>query len=162
MPDKVRTSPNLRVAQSIAIKSGSQTFLQCTSKETGLFMVQIYGNLYEKHNLVATNSYVQVEVDKPSKLLIANFGTYPVQVNKNRVVAQLLLSPTTVTQGLFTVGKVLIILDRNSKKQNPNPNRENKKTAGSGESLKRKRKMPRIKKKRNSDLLHWSIRFVEE
>lgn len=104
---------------------------------------------YTRKNLVAANAIVQIEVDKPFKLLIANFGRYPVQVHKTQVVAQLLPHPTTITQGAFIIGEVLGIVDWNSEEQDQNSTGDKKKAAGSEESLKGKMKMQRIKKKRN-------------
>ena len=53
-------------------------------------MVQPYSLLYEKHGLICTNRVVQVEPDRPFRLLVANFRQYPVTVQKGQVVAELL------------------------------------------------------------------------
>lgn len=97
----------MRVANSIKIESVPQTFVTCTSKGSGCIFVRLYGTLYKKHNLVATNGIIQVDVDKPFKLLIAHFGIYPVHVPNEQVVAELLTYPKTVTRGPLTIVYVL-------------------------------------------------------
>lgn len=84
---KAREPPHVRVSRSITIEPGSQAFVYCTSKRSGLVVVQHYGPLYEKNSLVAEIGVIQVDDDKPFKRLIANYGIYLVQVQKNQVVS---------------------------------------------------------------------------
>lgn len=50
---------------------------------------------------------IKVEANKPLKLLIGNFGTYPIQVHKNQVKAGLLPHPNTVEKGPIIMGEIL-------------------------------------------------------
>lgn len=109
-------------------------------------MVQFYGRLYEKQNIVATNCAVQVEVEKMFKLLIENFETYSGQVHNKQVVAQLLPHKTTVNQEPFNICVVLRIVERSLEErleeQNPNLTGDIKETVGSKETLNRLEKDP--------------------
>lgn len=71
------------------IEPGSQNFVRCVGKRDGLVVFQPYGPLHETHNLIATNGIVQVQADKPFKLLIANFGKQAAQLHKVQVEAEL-------------------------------------------------------------------------
>ena len=79
-------------------------------------MVQPYLSLYEIHGLTCTNSVVQVQPNRPFRLLVANFGTYPVRVQKGQVVAELLPHPRAVLESKTTIGEVLGILEREEEK----------------------------------------------
>lgn len=90
---QVRVSSQVRVERSTAIEPGSQTFVQCTFKHSGLVVIQTHDPLYEKQNLVATNSIIQVEVNRPFKLHIANFCKHTVRFHRHQVIAGVVTAP---------------------------------------------------------------------
>ena len=75
-------------------------------------MVQPYLPFYERHGFTCTNGVVQVEPDRPFRLLIANFREHPVRVQKGQVVAELLPHPRAVLESKTTIGEVLGIQER--------------------------------------------------
>ena len=75
-------------------------------------MVQRYSPLYERHGLICTNGVVQVEPDRPFRILIANFRKYPVRVQKGQVVGELLTPSGAVLESKTTIGEVLGIQER--------------------------------------------------
>ena len=102
-----RFSPRVKVARATTIEPGTQRVVECTSKKAGLVVVQPYSSLYERHGLICTNGVVQVEPDRPFRLLVANFQKYPVRVQKGQVVAEVLPNPRTVLESKTTIGEVL-------------------------------------------------------
>ena len=100
------------MARATTIEPGTQRVVECTSKRAGLVVVQPYSPLYERHGLTCTNGIVQVEPDRPFRLLIANFRGYPVRVQKGQVVAELLPHPRAVIESNTTIGEVLGIQER--------------------------------------------------
>ena len=97
----------MEVARATTIEPGTQRVVECTSKRAGLAVVQPYAPLYERHGLVSTNGVVQVEPDRPFRLLVANFRKHPVRVQKGQVVAELLRHPRAVFASKTTIGEVL-------------------------------------------------------
>ena len=78
--------------------------------------------MYEKHWLICAIGVVQVEPDRPFRLVVANFRKYPVRVQKGQVVAELLLHPRAVLESKTTIGEVLGIQER-EEENNPNNTR---------------------------------------
>ena len=103
-----RISPRVKVARAMTIEPGTQRVVECTSKRAGLVVVQPHSPLYERHGLKCTNRVVQVEPDRPFRLLIANFRGYPVRVQKGQVVAELLPHPRAVLESKTTIGQTTI------------------------------------------------------
>ena len=77
-----RFSLTVKVAKATTIEPGAQSVVECTSKRAGLVVVQPYSLLYEKHGLICTNEVVQVEPDRPFRVLVANFRKYPVRLQR--------------------------------------------------------------------------------
>ena len=77
-----------------------------------MVVVQSYSSLYEKHGLICTNGVVQVEPDRPFRLLVANFRKYPIRGQKIQVVAELIPHPRAVLESKTTIGDVLRIQER--------------------------------------------------
>ena len=68
--------------------------------------------MYEKHALICTNGVVQLEPDRPFRLLVAKFRQYPVRVQKGQVVTEQLPHPRAVLESKTTIGEVLGIKER--------------------------------------------------
>ena len=68
-----RISPKLKVARATTIEPGTQRVVECTSKRSGLIVVQPYSSFYENHGLICTNGVVLVERDRPFRLLAETF-----------------------------------------------------------------------------------------
>ena len=102
-----RTSPKVKVAKAITLPAGSQTWVTVTTKRHGLMALRPNDALYQSAQVLATNGVVQVEPDKPFRILIANFKALPHQLVKNQVVGQLLPHPTAVIPSKVSVAEVL-------------------------------------------------------
>ena len=70
-------------------------------------ILQPQDSLYETGQVLATNGVVQVEPDKPFRILIANFSTHEYQLAKDQVVGQLLPHPTAVIPSKVNIADVL-------------------------------------------------------
>ena len=107
-----RISPRVKVARATTIEPGTHRVVECTSKRAGLVVFQPYSLLYKKHRLICTNGVVQVEPDRPFRLIVVNFRQYPVRVQKGQVVAGLLPHSRAVIESKTTIGEVLGIQER--------------------------------------------------
>ena len=107
-----RSSPKVNVARATTLDPGTQRVVECPWKMMGLVVVQPYSLLYGKHGLLCTNGVVQLESDKPFRLLIANFSKYPVQLQKVQLVAELFPHPRTVFEINTTIGEVIRMQER--------------------------------------------------
>ena len=81
-----RISPRVKVARATTIEPGTQRVVECTWKRAGLVVVQPYSPLYGRHGLTCTNEVVQVEPDRPFRLLIANVREYYSLKSGGRVI----------------------------------------------------------------------------
>lgn len=93
-----------------------------TSKRFGLLVVKLLPRLYERQGLAAADGLVQVDEDKPYRLLIANMGRCPQTITKKRVVATVLPHPTAVVRSPIRVGEVIGVtkeIERDSLESTP-------------------------------------------
>ena len=77
-----RISPKVKVAKATIIEPGTQRVVECTSKKTGLVVVQPYSPLYDRHRLICTNGVVQIEPYRLFRLPVANLGSTPSECKK--------------------------------------------------------------------------------
>ena len=91
-----RTTPKVRVATPVKLEPGTQTFVTVTTKRHGLMVLQPSEKLYQTNQVIASNGVVQVEPDKPFRILLANFGQAPYTLCKGQVVGTLLPHPTAL------------------------------------------------------------------
>ena len=77
LPYGRRVSLKLRVAKNVVLPPETQTWVTVTTKRHGLAVIQPNDDLYHRESISATNGVVQVEPDKPFRVLVANFGRTP-------------------------------------------------------------------------------------
>ena len=73
-------TPKVRVAIPVKLEPGTQTFVTVTTKRHGLMVLQPSEKLYQTNQVIVSNGVVQVEPDKPFRILLANFGQAPYTV----------------------------------------------------------------------------------
>ena len=91
-----RVSPKLRVARNVVLSPETWTWVTVTTKRHGLAVIQHNDDLNHRESISATNGVVQVEQDKPFRVLAANFGRTPRSLAKNQVIGTLLPHPTEI------------------------------------------------------------------
>ena len=91
-----KVSPKLRVAKNVVLSPETQTWVTVMTKRHGLAVIQPNDDLYHRESISATNGVVQVEPDKPFRVLVANFGRTPRSLAKNQVIRTLLPHSTAI------------------------------------------------------------------
>ena len=107
LPAKGRVSLKVRACESIVLEPRTQTWVQVTAPISGLHALQPSENLYANGSIVITNGVVQVDTNRPFRVLIANMGANPYRVTKNQVLGSLLPHPTAIIPTNVSIAEVL-------------------------------------------------------
>ena len=106
-----RVSPKIKVAKSVVLPPESQTWVTVTTRRRGRSVIQQHDQLYANANVPVTNGVVQVEPDRPFRVLIANFASRAYRLAKNQVVGIVLPHPTAMVGTHLNFADVLGIAE---------------------------------------------------
>ena len=84
------------MARSVGLSPETQKSVTVTTKRHVLAVIQPNDDLYHRESISATNGVVQVELDKPFRVLVANFGRKLRSLAKNQFIGTLLPHPTAI------------------------------------------------------------------
>ena len=116
-----RVSNKLRVETPVKLEPAMQTWVSVVSPRHGVMVVQPNEKLFHNHGVAPTNGVVQIEPNRPFRILVANFGKHAKSLVKNQVLGTLLPHPTFVIPTPVKFAEVLGLVNSDSENAKPEP-----------------------------------------
>ena len=104
-------SPKVRVASPVTLEPNSQTWVNVVTERCGTLILQPNTSLYANSQVTCTNGVVQVDANRPFRILIANFGQYPYMMAKGQIIGTVLPHPTAIMPSRVQLAEVLGLIN---------------------------------------------------
>ena len=112
-PDETpsRSSPKIRVVRKTTLPPEAHTWVTVCCDRRGLQVIQPDPEIYGKHSIAIANGVVQVEPERPFRILVANFAQHEQRLHKSQVIGTVLPHPTAIFPTEVSLGEVLGLVD---------------------------------------------------
>ena len=102
-----RTSPKIKFTNLTRLPPESNTFVAVATRREVVIMVGPQKQLNEKLGCRTASGVANVQLDQPSRVLVANFNLHPVDLKHHQVVAMASAHPEKIVESDITHAELL-------------------------------------------------------